>query len=650
MAMSRTFRIFLGLALVAFLAIGLIWWLASRTSSGGNEPTLLDRLSGNTYTVEHTDYTPPSPPPSPLDALLVNDDLTDKHPEWDPDRVDRRPLDGWQVNASAAVIALDIPLIKPDQNPEMGVLRGSYAQAVAAAKGNVLPSLNLVDGKAKQFDDGLYAALDQAYYQGHGERLKSLLGLFKTLQERVAKDTPAADYLAAGLSLAESADPPTGALSGRARTMLGNFLRQPPLSKPIGVYTWNKTLGGCFRVLRFFAQPILETAIVTEIARVMKADPALLAEYQKMLSFYAKLTNPLVGNSPADFLDSPPPPAARVSLLPPSTSRETELFNHLFPGGVPPDADLMRALVEAVRSGKVDLTPRPGSGWYEQQVYALETLLLPGRGEEKDKLMLSKTYKKRMMEAFQALVTKRRETHARQLDMAGAPTAAAPRLADVSPRLRVEPCPSYFVRTARSYAFLETFLTAAVGPETLESLHGLRDGGERTPTLLAELRAMRDLFYGLHLLSAEDLGMKPAIRPDEPVDRPACEKAASAWLAAWKTDPDLAIDTRVAVPVYFDRIRNVTKVWVTLGVRLSPLDALYAAPPRVRPVPKAGETAAEWKLVEGHQLESASFVIPVDTFAEVEIPGGRVYDRNELRAICDKAQTREAIIEALTHP
>ena len=81
----------------------------------------------------------------------------------------------------------------------------------------------------------------------------------------------------------------------------------------------------------------------------------------------------------------------------------------------------MKELVQAIRSGKVDLTPRENSGWYDHQVYALETMLLPEVGEEHNKLLLTKPYKKRMLEAFAALITKRRETHVRQLDM---PTAA----------------------------------------------------------------------------------------------------------------------------------------------------------------------------------------------------------------------------------
>ena len=159
----------------------------------------------------------------------------------------------------------------------------------------------------------------------------------------------------------------------------------------------------------------------------------------------------------------------------------------------------------------MDLKPKADSGWYEYQVHALETLLLPEKGEEHDKLLLTKTYKKRMMEAFKAFITKRRETHIRQLPGPGIGCSSATSFEhpDVGPRLRIEPCPSYYVRTARAYAFLANFLEAAVGKEELQSLHGLRKEGLREQDLRTELHGMRDLFYGLYLISAEDIGMKP---------------------------------------------------------------------------------------------------------------------------------------------
>src|SRR5262249_46454239 len=163
-----------------------------------------------------------------------------------------------------------------------------------------------------------------------------------------------------------------------------------------------------------------------------------------------------------------------------------------------------------------------------------------------------RAYKKRMLEAFQALVTKRRETHVRQLNYALGEAAAPPPLDKVKPRLRVEPCPSYFLRTARAYSFLANFLESTLGQQTLQQLPRLKKGGERSPSLHAELQQTRDLFYGLYFLSAEDIGMKPELAKDETVDRERAVKEATEWLAKAFEDPYLAIDTRVSVPIYVD--------------------------------------------------------------------------------------------------
>jgi hypothetical protein len=621
-------------------------------------PLLLAALAGlavagciELETVTTTDYGPPKPA-KPSDPL-ADDRLDDRPaPPFDPDRVDRRPLGEWRLNASAAVVRLDVPAVKPDVEADLLTLHPSYAAAVAAARraspdAEILPSVNLVDGKAKQVDDGLYAALDRAYYRGLSDHLHSHVDLIRRLYKSVGKDGPAAPYLAAGLELAgvkvETADP------GRKDAYLRDFDADEVASKPIGFYTWDKELAACFRFLRFFQHA--DAAVAADLARALDHDAALRADYRKAVAFYAKLTNPLICKSLLDLCKDPgnkPPSRVShdgVSVFPPSSCRETVLFEKLFPKGLPENADLMHELIRAVRSGKVDLTPTADSGWYEYQAHALETLLLPEKGEEHGKLLLTKAYKERMLEAFKALITKRRETHVRQMGMAycGA-TAHAPPPAPVlvKPRLRVEPCPTYFLRTARAYAFLANFLEVSVGEEGLRSLHGLRQGGERTPDLYAELHDMRDLFYGLYLVSAEDVGMKPAFAPDEAVDADRCYRLASDWLPKAFDDPDIAVDTRVVVPVAVDPVRKATRVWATLGVRLAKLDADYARPPHLKPA-----DGGEWKPVEAGRLGTSHYLIAVDEFAEVELPGLRTLTREEFRAVCDREKTKEAIVAAL---
>ena len=592
------------------------------------------------------------PPPSKPEDELKDDQLEDKAAvSFDPDVVDRRRHGDLLINASSAVLKLSIPGAKPQEDDDLLVLHPSYATAEKAARAAhpldaVLPSVNLLDGKAKQFDDGLYAALDQAFYRGLHDRLKSHIELVRRIYSIVGKDNVAAPYLAAGLELAGVEVEPADT-DGKTK-WLEDFRKDEVASKPVGFYTWDKHLEKCFRFLRFFQHEF--TAGGLDVPRALQAairsDPVLEEDYRRALDFYSKLSNPALGycvlNFPDNLGSARPGEHATVAFFPSSTSRETVLFEKLFPSGLPESAQLMNELIRAIRSGKVDLKPGPNSGWYDYQVYALETLLLPQKGEEHDKLLLTRAYKKRMLEAFKALITKRRETHLRQLQIGcgGAEPRNPPEM--VRPRLRVEPCPSYYVRTARAYAFLANFLEATVGKEVLQRLHGLTKDGLRQQDLYSELHFLRDLFYGLYLVSAEDIGLKPAFLAGEPVDAEHCYQLVEDWLPGAYKDADIAADTRVIVPIFVDPARKVTRVWATLGVRLAKLDADFARPPSLKQRDKE-----RWEIVGEHQLGSATYFIPVDEFAEVELSGLRMLTRDEFRALCNEGGTKEGIVAAL---
>src|SRR5205807_5770153 len=133
--------------------------------------------------------------------------------------------------------------------------------------------------------------------------------------------------------------------------------------------------------------------------------------------------------------------------------------------------------------------------------------------------------------------------------------------------------------------------------ETTHYRHGTRPNVPPTPAQEDEMHAMRHLFYGLHLVSADDLGMKPASAADEPVDAERCYKQAIDWLPKALQDEDLASHTRVSVPIVSDPMRKKTRLWLTLGVRLAKLDASYARPPHLKPA-----QGGEWQPVEAHRL------------------------------------------------
>lgn len=300
----------------------------------------------------------------------------------------------------------------------------------------------------------------------------------------------------------------------------------------------------------------------------------------------------------------------------------------------------MTALIERILSGEVNLEPRDGAGWYDHQVYALETLLLPGEGMENDKLLLTARYKKRLLEAFKSMITKRRETHARQ--MAAATDSAPLPPNEIYPRLRVEPCATFYLRTARAYHFVANFLESSIGRENLDQLTGLRKEGPREKTLGIELIEMSNRFYGLYLVVCEDIGMKSALAEDETIDEEACYRLANEWLEELKDDVDLKVDTRVSIPIARSIRRNKTRLWATLGVRLAQLKVSWVTPPKIR---RQGES--EWQDVERRTARGRNYLITVDEFAELELNGIRLLTRAEFRMACDKHKTREAICASL---
>ena len=185
-------------------------------------------------------------------------------------------------------------------------------------------------------------------------------------------------------------------------------------------------------------------------------------------------------------------------------------------------------------------------------------------------------------------------------------------------------------------------LEASIGQQALRQIHGLTAKGERRLSLADELAEMRNLFYGLYLVSAEDIGLKPVFGSGESVEADHCIHAAIQWLGKIRTEDDLSADTRVAVPIGFDRQRGNTRLWLTLGVRLAKFEARYECPPKTR----SGQNEP-WREVPFAELKPADYLIPVDEFAEVEIKGFHVLTREEYRVVCDRNKTKEAVLEAL---
>jgi hypothetical protein len=613
---------------------------------------------------------------------LEDDRIEDKHPAFDPARMVTesfgRPFGGCEVtmNKSAAVTKLDIvPFEAPEAALKGRLFRGrteALAAVTAIADADAIPSMEVVNGALKPFNDGLYAAVEVQAEDGKrrlfaalAARLGSLLGSAATGARPAIEDAA----VLVGTAQKLGGDPVTieVGLQSRVEAAADAFNRDPARARPIGFYDWTPELGRIFTRDRFLQNGVdgEPFGAFVALAWVLGQDPALLADYQRVTVLYAGLTNPYQSYTVDDLIPSvasvaalADPGAIRsafaathprrkacggalVAFLPSSRSKEVDYFDTQFCDGIPAGINLLDALIEAVGSGAVDLTPADDSGWYDYQLYALETMLLPERGPESQHLLLTAGYKKKLIETFKSLLIQNRETHVKQL---GGATANGALLVpvDVYPLLPAEPFPTYYLRTARGYRFLETFLRLALGADFLGGTHRIQETGDRGALALGdELRQRIQLLYGLHFASAAAIGMArdEGLLAGEmaDVDAETAMMTARGWLAGWKADADVARDPRVIVPISYTD--EYTIYWAVVGVKALVARAEFVAghEPQVTPT-----------YCWSGQLVPHRYTLLVEETAELRLPWSRPPPtRAELRAICDAHATKDQIIQAL---
>lgn len=552
--------------------------------------------------------------------------------------------DGWcvRLDLSRQVLSLEVPEFIFDWRPEgeqaeplLPVPRAVDSEPVSAA------TLLL---KAKQFDDGLYAAVELAAQRGAG-RFAGKAALLRSLAATLAAGLPADEDAAAAVHAAcelggLSTDVPP-ALRDRVRTLTSDFLRDEQASKPLAFYTWTAELSAIFRQDRFLQQPLAaETA--NGLAHALDRTPGALSAHDACLRLNARLTNPPARPGLCDSKE-------RRAFLPASRSHEQVLVERLFGDRPIPDGfDLMTELIRRVRSGEIGLEPSEKSGWYDQQTWSLEPLIVPDRAPEAAHLKFGERYRRHLEDLFRGALALARETHVKQVAVAGTGCLSSQQPIHVRPALTVEPLPSLFARRAASYRFVRSVLEDAFGAEALAGLHRLTQEGPCGPPLADELMFIEKLFDGAAAAARRELGLEAG--PDE--DKGTRQFAE--WRANLAADLDVSRDCRMMVPVFFDLQRRKTKVWAFLGWRMVPVDVGYATEPGVLgvgqerpPAPEPADRQPEPQEVEPPSIEFSGdryeFAVPV--LAEVYVT--RLLDRDEFRRHCDRYRTRDAILASL---
>ncbi len=590
----------------------------------------------------------------------------------------------YTLNNSTATFRLDVA--RPDEHSRR-LFRDYRAAWQYCRQHNLptIPSVQVVQGKCKQFDDRLCMALETAMQAGvpGDERLGKRAALEALLRRLVAfhAAAPAAHrpvvrralvHVGAALTLGGARPALDADLAREMDAAVTAFLADPD-AQPSGFWTQSEALRGIFLQDRFLARGFALSSdwpVCVILAQAVMDDLRLAEAFGRFRAVDARLTNPSsfvktstplapparclscaelaallpAATGPVALLDAPGLAAAEqaarrnfgdgagLALVSYAQSKEYDLLQRLLANGVATgDTAFIPLVIAAVKSGRLRLDPQPNSGWYDYQWHALETLLVPERAPEAAKLLLTPAYRARLENAFKTGLTKIRETHVKHMPgIIGSLEETRPEVR-IGPAFCVEPVATVYLRCARGYRFLQNTLHATLGADALRQIRlgaGAADAD-------AELYRMAMLCYGFY----EQLGLQIG-RPLDyldgemtPDDRAAARTAAESWLAGLDNDADLAADTRVAVPIV-TWPNGPVRYWATGGVRLERVEYTYRDHPKV-----AGPVEAVFV--------PTLLYLPTDVFLEFERPAAQSLTRETFRALCDRSPGERALRAAL---
>jgi hypothetical protein len=504
--------------------------------------------------------------------------------------------------------------------------------------GSEMVSAAVLIQKAKQFDDGLYSTVELAALHGCGDRPAKTAWLAE-LRSALGMDQAATPLYAAAQMLDPDVAVPvplTDPVARRAK----KFLEDELSSKPVSFYTWSLELAALFRHDRLL-QRKLDAGELGRLISALHEEPGIRAEYEHYLGLIEHLTNRLTEDVVRRGLraldEKIEPMLVDSSLFPASVSHETELGKKLYGDTAIPDGfDLMGEFVERVQSGSIDLEPIANSGWYDHQVWSLESLVVPHKTAEAKRLRFTSDYRIHLADLFKGALALARETHIKQAEGILIGATFRPREKPslvVQPDLTCEPLPTHYRRRANSYRFVREVIVDHFGTDALLSMHRQTADGAVDSNLSEELTFMTDLFDGAASTCQREIGASTA-KPGE----------TDAVFANWdcSRDPDLGSDVRMMVPVFYDVERKRTKVWAMLGWSERDLSVAFEQPPSITVRSESGEDITARYDIE---FDKRRYTIAYPEFAEVYVD--RILDRSEFRALCDQYGTREKILAAL---
>lgn len=601
-----------------------------------------------------------------------------------------------EAGANVSLGVTDTPASFAVSAPARSVYEGEYksggalAPSFAAVAGPVMPSLEMVRWRGLAFEEGTLAAveakLEEAAAEKPAPRPAFLAALAIKLRELFEKeerassretyaDAQAFAAVAIMLARADGKLPAEVALAAdvvnRATADKDKFLKDDIFARaPAGYGAWDAGLKRLYAASLWLGKdfPVgdeksFRTAVA--LAWAISSDPALSAQY-KYLAGWARAAAgfPADRSSVEDYyglLGGRDAPAvlrevgtvqkmqtdarakgAAFVFLPTPSEAEVALTRRFVAAGAMGGATWADGLMAAIAAGTRAPKPAADAGFGDYGAYAWAALVTAPQLPESRKLAWDEGYIKRLGESYRFGFD--------QIRTRGGPPPPATALGggtalaiEVKPQLRVEPLPEYYLRWARAYARLEKALNAAFPTPALSGISGKRDGGKAAePSLAAEAAAIKELYYGLYLISCADIGMAPAGASELGSPSPAAARAA-AWMADWRNDADMKRDIRevwALGPADPNDPKKGTVYRCVLGVRALDIDVKYGDK---KPSTSLRNTSKTVSL----RFKPAKYTLLVPVVAEITVAGETPLTRADLRKICDEKKSREEITAAL---
>src|SRR6266540_144369 len=246
-------------------------------------------------------------------AKLEDDRIEDKNPMFDASRTVKEAFkQNWntceiEMNKSVAVSKLDIVPFEGDESVLDKRLfhgRTDALTVIDAIGADAIPSMEVVNGTLKPFNDGLYAAVELNAEAGKRALFTALAARLATLAPAAAGGArtafdDASVLVGAAQILAGEAQSIDAGLRSRAQMRADAFAADPMFARPIGFYSWTPELGRVFTRDRFLQNRDNGESFgaLAALAFLLSQDGTLLADYQRVTGVYAGLTNPFTSYS-----------------------------------------------------------------------------------------------------------------------------------------------------------------------------------------------------------------------------------------------------------------------------------------------------------------------------------------------------------------